>query len=95
MIPIRFAGQTGLYKPLHYQDFQPDLHSDRLVDILQNHRIYCSNPADFNDPWDVTIFRPPLLDDPGNISSAGVPYSYHIPGPNASDIRSYARAPPF
>src|SRR5262249_36766616 len=32
-----------------------------------NHRIYCSNPADFNDPWDCKpYFDPSLLDDPVN-----------------------------
>ena len=50
---MRIAGQTGLSRLYHYQDFNlttPDfLHVDRLIDILSNHRIYCSNPADFLD----------------------------------------------
>lgn len=81
---IRFAGQTGLTSLYHYQDFQPDLHSDRLVDILQNHRIYCSNPADFNDPWDCKpYFDPTLLDDPANHSATAESLiATHIPGPN-------------
>jgi hypothetical protein len=64
---VRFAGQAGISSLYHYQDFQSGLHADRLVDILQNHRIYCSNPADFNDPWDCKpYFDPSLLDDPAN-----------------------------
>jgi Protein of unknown function (DUF2971) len=66
---IRIAGQTGFSSLYHYQDFDltPAFHVDRLVDILRNHRIYCSNPADFNDPWDCKpYFDPALLDDPIN-----------------------------
>ena len=64
---IRFAGHAGTDGLYHYQDFQPDTHADRLADILRNHRIYCSNPADFNDPWDCKpYFDPDLLDDPVN-----------------------------
>lgn len=65
--PIRFAGQSAFRSLYHYQDFQSHLHADRLADILRNHRIYCSNPADFNDPWDCKpYFAPALLDDPDN-----------------------------
>jgi hypothetical protein len=65
--PIRYAGQAGISRLYHYQDFQPGVLTDRLVDILQNHRIYCSNPADFNDPWDCKpYFDPTLLDNPAN-----------------------------
>jgi hypothetical protein len=65
--PIRFAAQAGISSLYHYQDFQSGLHADRLADILQNHRIYCSNPTDFNDPWDCKpYFDPDLLDDPTN-----------------------------
>lgn len=64
---IEFAAQAGFDSLYHYQDFQPDLHADRLADVLRNHRIYCSNPAHFNDPWDCKpYFDPALLDDPGN-----------------------------
>jgi Protein of unknown function (DUF2971) len=64
---IQIAGQAGISSLYHYQDFQPGLHADRLVDILRNHRIYCSNPADFNDPWDCKpYFDPALLNDPAN-----------------------------
>lgn len=64
---IRFPGEAGISSLYHYQDFQPGLHADRLVDILQNHRIYCSSPVDFNDPWDCKpYFDPALLDDPAN-----------------------------
>lgn len=64
---IRSAGQASIFSLYHYQDLQPGLHADRLTDILKNHRIYCSNPADFNDPWDCKpYFDPALLDDPSN-----------------------------
>jgi hypothetical protein len=62
---IRVAAQAGITSLYHYQDFQSGMHADRLTDILQNRRVYCSNPADFNDPWDCKpYFDPALLDDP-------------------------------
>jgi len=64
---IRSAGQAGIKSLYHYQDFQPGPLADRLADILENHRVYCSSPADFNDPWDCKpYFDPALLDDPAN-----------------------------
>src|SRR5580698_1814969 len=64
---IRIAAQAGFKSLYHYQDFKVDLKLDveRVTDILRNHRIYCSNPADFNDPWDCKpFFDPDLTDDP-------------------------------
>src|SRR5215472_11992557 len=62
------AGQIGLSSLYHYQDFNLDSsddHLERLTDILKNHRIWCSNPANFNDPWDCKpYFDPALLNDP-------------------------------
>jgi hypothetical protein len=62
------AGQLGLTSLYHYQNFDlssSDDHLGRLTDILRNHRIWCSNPARFNDPWDCKpYFDPALLDDP-------------------------------
>jgi Protein of unknown function (DUF2971) len=62
------AGQLGLKSLYHYQDFNltsSNDHVGRLSDILKNHRIWCSNPATFNDPWDCKpYFDPALLDDP-------------------------------
>ena len=64
---VRTAGPAGISSLYHYQDFQPGPHANRLADILQNHRIYCPNPASFNDPWDCKpYFDPDLLDDPVN-----------------------------
>jgi Protein of unknown function (DUF2971) len=64
----QFAGQTAITSLYHYQDFDlksDQHHLDRLVDILKHNRVYCSNPADFNDPWDCRpYFDPDLLDDP-------------------------------
>ncbi len=45
----------GLAHLYHYQDFDLDSrdnHVGRLTDILKNHRIWCSDPTTFNDPWD-------------------------------------------
>jgi hypothetical protein len=57
--PFLFAGQDNVPFLYRYYDFQltntrPDKPSDTdiLADILTNHRIYCSNPLNFNDPWD-------------------------------------------
>jgi Protein of unknown function (DUF2971) len=65
---VQFAGSLKIPQLYHYQDFDltsGDDHAGRLLDILQNHRIYCSNPAKFNDPWDCKpFFDPALLDDP-------------------------------
>jgi hypothetical protein len=33
----------------HYQEYD----AERLKDTLLNNRVYCSNPVDFNDPWDM------------------------------------------
>jgi len=65
---MQVAGQLGLTSLYHYQDFNlrsADDHVGRLTDILKNNRIWCSNPASFNDPWDCKpYFDPSLLDDP-------------------------------
>jgi hypothetical protein len=62
------AGQLGVTSLYHYQDFNlvsSDDHVGRMTDILKHHRIWCSNPADFNDPWDCKpYFDSALLDDP-------------------------------
>ncbi len=88
---IRFAGPAGLTSLYHYEDFQ----LDRLADILRNHRIYCSNPADFNDPWDCKpYFNPALHDDPVNHSAAAA--ALIATGPNDAVIdHGYARTLPF
>jgi len=41
----RFAGISRLY---HYERFKPEY----LRTTLKEHRIYCSNTTDLNDPWD-------------------------------------------
>ena len=89
----RVAGQTGPASLYHYQDFQPNLHTDRVADILQNHRMYCSNPADFNDPWDCKpYFDPALLDDPVNhAATAESLIATHIPGRNDEMINQQLR----
>jgi hypothetical protein len=61
------AFRFGLAHLYHYQDFDlnsRDSHVGRLTDILKNHRIWCSDPTTFNDPWDgKPYFAPAHLDD--------------------------------
>jgi hypothetical protein len=91
---IRSATEAGMSSLYHYQDFQPGLHADRLADSLKNHRIYCSNPADFNDPWDCKpYFDPALLDDPANQARTAESFiSTQLPGPNADKIQQLLRS---
>lgn len=64
---LRSAGQLSLKRLYHYQDFDlssRDDHVGWLTDILRNHRVWCSSPATFNDPWDgKPYFDPASLDD--------------------------------
>ncbi len=54
------AARLGITSLFHYQKFEPD----HLADVLQNHRIFCSNPLNFNDPWDCKpYFDPDLVVD--------------------------------
>jgi hypothetical protein len=63
--PLGIAGRIGLERLYHYQPLDGDLDSDRLIDILRNRRVYCSNPANFNDPWDCRpFFDLDVTDDP-------------------------------
>jgi hypothetical protein len=59
--PLQIAGRAGVDALYHYQLFDPD----RLADILINQRVYCSDPATFNDPWDCKpFFDVDIVDDP-------------------------------
>jgi Protein of unknown function (DUF2971) len=79
----QFAGELGIESLYHYQDFDlasSDDHVGRLTDILKHHRIWCSNPANFNDPWDCKpYFDTALLEDP------------QIRAATAESLISYAR----
>jgi Protein of unknown function (DUF2971) len=90
---IRSAAEAGIGSLYHYQDLQPGLHADRLADVLRNHRIYCSNPADFNDPWDCKpYFDPALLDDPANRAATAESFiATQQPGPNADRYENLLR----
>jgi hypothetical protein len=55
-INIETAGQLRIKSLYHYQPFRNDQDKKRLADILANKTIYCSNPADFNDPWDCRTY---------------------------------------
>jgi hypothetical protein len=57
----RTARQDGLNRLYHYQDFN----AEYLRDILTNRRLYCSDPAKLNDPWDCRPwFSHSALDEP-------------------------------
>jgi hypothetical protein len=74
---VRFAGQAGIERLFHYQDFNPPnpIDVERLTDILTRNRIFCSDPTTFNDPWDCKpYFDPALLDDP--VIQAGTAESF-------------------
>ena len=73
----------------HYEAF----HADRLADILRNHRIYCSNPANFNDPWDCKPYlNPALLDDPDN--HAATANQFIATGPKDEQFDHWLRTDP-
>jgi hypothetical protein len=56
----RIAGLLGIEYLYHYDKFD----RDRIRDILKEHRIFCSNPAGSNDPWDCRpYFDPDLVMD--------------------------------
>ena len=56
---IRYAGE-GRIPGLMGIGFDPanPVDSDRLVDVLDNDRIFCSDPRNFNDPWIPSLIRP-------------------------------------
>ena len=91
---IRSAAEAAIGSLYHYQDFQPGLHADHLADILKNRRIYCSNPADFNDPWDCKpYFDPALMDDPANQEGTAESFiATQLPGPNANKYENLLRS---
>jgi len=69
---VRYAGEAGITSLYHYQDFDPanSVDSDRLVDVLDNNRMFCSDPRSFNDPWDCKpYFDLDALDDPAIMSA--------------------------
>ncbi|MCA6969225.1 DUF2971 domain-containing protein [Pectobacterium carotovorum] len=45
-----FDGMNSLF---HYQPLSSEQHKTWLTETLLENKIYCSNPADFNDPWDM------------------------------------------
>jgi len=63
-MPIRTntAAQLGIPKLFHYQPFEEEKDRMRLQDVLVNRRVYCSDPEEFNDPWDCKpFFNPEFL----------------------------------
>ncbi len=58
---MRSASEDGLKFLYNYARYVPD----RLRAILRDGRIWCSNPAGFNDPWDFRIhYATDVLADP-------------------------------
>jgi hypothetical protein len=56
------AAEQRIRSLFHYQSFDDP---ERLARILIDQLIYCSNPKDFNDPWDCRpCFSKSVLDDP-------------------------------
>ena len=54
------AGLQGIEYLYHFDKFD----SSRIADILKERRVFCSNPAGFNDPWDCKpYFDPDLVMD--------------------------------
>ncbi|MBN3207523.1 DUF2971 domain-containing protein [Pectobacterium brasiliense] len=43
----------GIHSLFHYQPLGSEQHKIWLTETLLENKIYCSNPADFNDPWDM------------------------------------------
>ena len=89
----RIAARLGIPRLYHYAPFCPD----RLIDILRNHRIFCSNPANFNDPWDCKpCFDPELITD-AESQSASAEYfiSNQSGGPHGDMYDDALRKSPF
>ena len=50
------AAEQRIRRLYHYQAFDDPA---RLGRILTDHALYCSNPKDFNDPWDYNPYFDP------------------------------------
>lgn len=56
------AAEQRIGSLYHYQSFEDPSH---LARIFTDGTVYCSNPKDFNDPWDCrACFSKAVLDDP-------------------------------
>jgi hypothetical protein len=61
-VKTKTAAEQRIRSLYHYQTFDEPA---RLERILKDGQIYCSNPADFNDPWDCRpCFSKTMLDNP-------------------------------
>src|SRR5258708_1939053 len=64
----RTAAEQHIRSLYHYQSFDDPA---RLARIFTDTTVYCSNPKDFNDPWDCRpCFSKTLLDDPAQYERA-------------------------
>jgi Protein of unknown function (DUF2971) len=63
----RSAFRNGYRYLYHWQPFNKKYEA-YLSHTLTNHQIYCSNPANFNDPWDgKPFFNPNILERPWHL----------------------------
>jgi hypothetical protein len=60
-MPFPTARERRIQRLYHWQSFNPQWFEAQL----KNNSVYCSNPRDFNDPWDCRpFFNAEILDDP-------------------------------
>ena len=59
---FKTAAELSIDKLFHYTSF---IKPERLARVFTEKTIYCSNPKDFNDPWDCRpCFNKEALNDP-------------------------------
>ena len=59
---FKTATELSIDRLFHYTSF---IKPERLVRVFTENTIYCSNPKDFNDPWDCRpCFNKEVLNDP-------------------------------
>jgi hypothetical protein len=70
---MEFASTTGVRSLFHYCIF----HGDRFADVIERNRVYMSDTANFNDPWDCRpCFDFSQLGDP-NYADRVIDWFYH------------------
>ncbi len=93
---FKTAAERKIRSLYHYQscDLSDEIRSEQFCDLLKHNRIYLSNPANFNDPWDCKPwFNTSLLDDPTqyrlHCDWAFRVWLKHNPGPHESGFLSH------
>jgi hypothetical protein len=83
---LKTARTNNISRLYHYEVFVPD----RLEQFISTQTIYCSNPRDFNDPWDCRVsLREPV--DSSEIKLAAESYSQKLllNGRPKADVDTY------